>query len=139
MQSVNVATARRRSPSEMDIAFDEILLSGRMKREDEIAALVEEAVDVGHYRALPAASERELFQELFARFACWAQRSRLSALPASGHTVAFYLMELRLNGVPLEKIASTAAAIKFTHEMARQYLDWAPISAALDFAVAEDE
>jgi hypothetical protein len=121
----------------MNITFDEILLSGRTKREDQIAALVEEAVDVDHYRTMPPVADRELFQRLFSRFADWAQRSGLSALPASGHTVAFYIMELKLNDASQDEIGSTVLAIKFTHEMARQYLDWAPINAALDFAVSD--
>ena len=123
----------------MDVVFDEILLSGRMKREDEIASLVETAVDVVPYRSLPSEDDREQYQRAFARFADWAQRSGLSALPASGHTVAFYLMELHLNGVPIDAIAITAAAMKFTHEMARQFLDWAPINAALDFCVVDGQ
>jgi hypothetical protein len=119
------------------LALDEVLLSGRMKREDEIAALVEEAVDVDPYRQMPPISEREEYQRAFARFADWAQRSGLCALPAAGHTVAFYLMEQSLNGASLDEIGTTAAAIKFTHEMARQYLDWAPVGAALDFCVKD--
>jgi hypothetical protein len=137
MQNANVASAQRKL-SDMDATFDEILLGGRMKREDEIAALVEEAVDVSLHRHMPSPGARELHQRSFSRFADWAQRSRLSALPASGHTVAFYLMEMHLNDHALSEIAATADAIRFTHEMARQYLDWAPISAALDFVVADD-
>jgi hypothetical protein len=121
----------------MDITFDEILLSARMAREDEIAALVEEAVDIDPYRSMPRPDDRELFRKIFGRFADWAQRSGLSALPASGHTVAFYLMEMRLIGAGPNDIAAAADAIRFTHEMARQYLDWAPIHAALDFAIQE--
>jgi hypothetical protein len=32
-------------------------------------------------------------------------------------------------------VADAAAGIAYAHRMAKQYLDWAPIDAALDYAI----
>jgi hypothetical protein len=115
--------------------------SERIAREAAIAAHIEKTVDVGFERiqSLPAEAECELFQEEFEKFAAFASSCGVSALPATGHTVALYMIDLLFNGASLDAIADAVAGIKFAHEMARQYLDWAPIDAALEFAMQEKE
>ena len=108
-------------------------------REVIIGRYVEETVDVDseRVRSLPSEAECELFEEEFGRFCSFANDLGVGALPATGHTVAFYLLDLLLNGVSMDEIAAAAAAIKHAHEMARRYLDLAPIQAALEFAIKE--
>jgi hypothetical protein len=54
---------------------------------------------------------------------------------ACGHVAAAYLLDLVLDGAPLDKVADAAAGIAYAHRMSKQYLDWAPIDAALDYAI----
>jgi hypothetical protein len=58
-----------------------------------------------------------------------------SALPASGHVAAFWLLDLLANGATLDEVATAAAGIKLAHDTTQTFLDWAPIQAALDFAI----
>jgi hypothetical protein len=111
----------------------------RLARENAIARHIEEIVDVDseRVRSLPSEAECELFEEEFKKFAAFADDCGVGALPATGHTVAFYLMELLASGASLNDIADATAGIKHVHEMAQQYLDWAPIHAALEFAIQE--
>ena len=109
---------------------------GWLTRERVIVDQIEEMLPVEY--DLPPESDRELYEAEFEKFEEWADRQGLLSLPASGHVVAAYLMDLVLmSEASLDDIATAAAAIKFSHEMARQYLDWAPIHAALDFAIEE--
>jgi hypothetical protein len=108
---------------------------GWLEKEEIIAEQIEDMLDVEH--ELPSESDRKLFAREFSKFAHWSDEQGLRSLPASGHVAAAYLLDLHFAGGSLNEIADAAAAIKSAHEASRQYLDWAPISAALDFAIEE--
>jgi hypothetical protein len=106
---------------------------GWLEKENIIRGQIEQMLEVKY--GLPAEADRERFAAEFRNFARWADEQGLRSLPASGHVAAAYLVDLMFGGASLDKIADATAAIRFAHEMTRQYLDWAPIHAALDFAV----
>jgi hypothetical protein len=108
---------------------------GWLARENLIVDHIEEMLDVG--RELPSEADRELFTAEFGKFARWAAEQGLRPLPALGHVVAAYVLDLLFDGASLDDIADAVAGIKFAHEMGREYLDWAPIDAALEFAIQE--
>ena len=105
-------------------------------REAHVARHVEDVIDVEseRERALPSKAGCKLFKAEFERFAAFARELGLGALPATGHTVAFYILDLLANGASLDEIATAIAAVEHAHEMAQKYLDWMPIAAALEFA-----
>jgi hypothetical protein len=109
---------------------------GWLEKENIIVGQIEQILKVEY--ELPSESDRALFAVEFEKFAQWADEQGLRSLPACGHVAAAYLLDLLFGGESLDEIAASVAAIKFAHEMARQYLDWAPISAALDFCDQEN-
>ena len=106
-----------------------------LEKEAIIAEQIEDMLDVEY--DLPSATDQKLFAALFDRFADWADSQGLKSLPASGHVVAAYILDLHFDGASAQSIADAVASIKLAHEMAREYLDWAPIHAALDFVTEE--
>jgi hypothetical protein len=84
---------------------------------------------------LPAETDRVRYAAAFAKFEQWADAQGLRSLPASGYVVAAHLLDLLFAGAALDVIATSAAAIKFHHEKAQEYLHWPPVRAALDFAL----
>jgi hypothetical protein len=106
-----------------------------LRRESIIVKEIESLLEVKY--DLPPASDRDLFAVEFSRFSCWADEQGLRPLPALGHVVAAYVLDLLFNGASLDEIADAVAGIKFAHEMGREYLDWAPIDAALEFSIQE--
>jgi hypothetical protein len=79
--------------------------------------------------------EALLLESEFADFEAWCDCQGLRALPANAHIAAAYLIDLVHDGATLDKIADAAAAISYAHNRTREYLDWAPINAALDYAI----
>jgi hypothetical protein len=108
---------------------------GWLQKEAIIAEQIEDMLEVEY--DLPSDSDRKLFAREFGKFAQWTDEQGLRSLPASGHVAAAYLLDLHFAGCSLNDIADAAAAINFAHGASRQYLDWAPINAALDFAVTD--
>jgi hypothetical protein len=108
-------------------------LFGLLVRENIIVDEIEDLLEVKY--DLPSASDRELFAVEFNKFSRWADEQGLRPLPALGHVVAAYVLDLLFDDASLNDIADAVAGIKFAHEMGREYLDWAPIDAALEFAV----
>src|SRR5262249_3146442 len=102
-------------------------------REAAIMRHVEETLMIE--REMPSDEEAELLTQEYGRFAFFARSIGARPVPASGHVAAFWLLTLVHDGASLDEIATAAYAIKFAHDMQREYLDWAPIDAALDFAV----
>ena len=105
----------------------------RAEREAAVMRHIEDALIVR--RDLPPDAECQFLASEFARFAAFARHMDVSPLPASGHVVAFWLMDLIARDATLDEIATSAFAIKFAHDTTRNFLDWAPINAALDFAI----
>jgi hypothetical protein len=110
-------------------------LFGFLTRENMIVQEIEDLLEVKY--DLPSADERELFLVEFNKFVRWADEQGLCPLPALGHVVAAYALDLLFDGASLDDIANAVAGIKFAHEMGREYLDWAPIDAALEFAIQQ--
>jgi hypothetical protein len=110
-------------------------LFGLRARENIIVEEIEDLLEVKY--DLPSADDRELFVVEFNKFFRWADEQGLCSLPALGHAVAAYVLDLLFDGASLDDIADAVAGIKFAHEMGREYLDWAPIDAALEFAMQE--
>ena len=81
----------------------------------------------------PSVALHEVLEAEFADFESWCDCQGLRALPTNGYIAAAYLIDLAHAGETLDKIADATAAISYAHNMARQYLDWAPINAALDY------
>src|SRR5262245_36971286 len=108
-----------------------------LQKERIIADEIEDMLQVQY--DLPSLADRELFVVEFNKFADWAESQGLLFLPASGHVVAAYVLDRLFDDASLNDIADAVGAVKFAHEMARQYLDWAPIDAALEFAIQEKE
>jgi hypothetical protein len=77
------------------------------------------------------AREQNVFAEEFRQFANWASQCGVRSLPASGHVVAFYLMDLQTDGALTGDIERAADAIEAVHETSGNYLDTRPIAAAL--------
>jgi hypothetical protein len=115
--------------------------SNRFALEAAIARHVEQAVDVDSERIqfLPSEATCELFEQEFERFAAFADGLGVSALPANGHTAAFYLLDMLANDASLDEIATAAAAIRYAHTMGQRYVEWLPIAAALEFAITQTE
>jgi hypothetical protein len=115
----------------------EVLGLGWLAKEHIITGQIEQMLKVEY--ELPSEADRELFAVELKKFSEWANEQGLRSLPASGHVAAAYLVDLVLGGASLDKVAAAAAAIKFAHEMACQFLDWAPIQAALDFCCEHNQ
>jgi hypothetical protein len=107
----------------------------RIGRETFIMEYIEDLLCI--QRECHADDERMALSTEFERFAAFARSIHVPSLPATGHAVAFWLLELLANGASLDAIAAAAHAIKHAHEVTRNYLDWTPIAAALDFAIEE--
>jgi hypothetical protein len=120
-----------RQPSDGALAA----LFGLFAREEIVVQEIEDLLEVKY--DLPSASDRELFVVEFNKFVRWADEQGVCPLPALGHVVAAYALDLLFDGASLDDIADAVAGIKFSHEMGRKYLDWAPIDAALEFAIQE--
>jgi hypothetical protein len=84
---------------------------------------------------IPSISEQRLLEAEFCQFEDWCDAQGLRSLPACGHVAAAYIVDLVLDGASIDKVADAAAGIAYAHRMAKQYLDWAPIDAALDYAI----
>jgi hypothetical protein len=110
-----------------------LALFGLIARENIIVQEVEDFLEVKY--DLPSSSDRERFAAEFNKFSRWADEQGLRPLPALGHVVAAYVLDLLFDDASLNDIGDAVAGIKFAHEMGRKYLDWAPIDAALEFAV----
>jgi hypothetical protein len=128
MSTIDVAACRL-SDGPFDARF------GLLVRENIIVEEIEGLLEVKY--DLPAASDRELFAVEFEKFSRWADKQGLRPLPALGHVVAAYVLDLLFDDASPNDIGDAVAGIKFAHEMARQYLDWAPIDAALEFVIQE--
>ena len=111
----------------------------RPVRENAIMRHVESVIDVGLERLsmLPDARTCARYEEEFRRFADFAMALDVGRLPARGHTVALYLLDRLDNGARPDELATAVAGIAHAHTMAERYLDWAPIRAALDFAIRD--
>jgi hypothetical protein len=75
--------------------------------------------------------DRAEFADEFCRFANWASQCGVRSLPASGHVVGFYLLDLQTDGALAGDIEKAADAIVAIHEGSGNYLDLRPIAAAL--------
>jgi hypothetical protein len=75
--------------------------------------------------------ERGEFAEEFRHFESWARECGVRSLPASGHVVGFYLLDLQTDGALVGDIERAADAIVAVHEASGNYLDVRPIAAAL--------
>jgi hypothetical protein len=104
----------------------------QLEKESVIVGQIEQMLKVRYI--LPSETERERFALEFKKFAQWADKQGLGFLPASGHVVAAFLLDIISAGAASEDVEHAAAGIVFAHELARQYLDLAPIRAALDVA-----
>jgi hypothetical protein len=111
----------------------------RLARENAIMRYVESVIDVGLERALalPDPWDCARYEEEFRRFADFARKLNVGSLQASGHTVGLYVLDRLAYGARLDELANAVAGIAHAHEMAERYLDWAPIRAALDFAIKD--
>jgi hypothetical protein len=78
-----------------------------------------------------SAREREEFADEFCRFANWASGCGVRSLPASGHVVGFYLLDLQTDSALTGDIERMADAIVAVHSASGNYLDLRPIEAAL--------
>jgi hypothetical protein len=101
------------------------------EKEAIIANQIEAALPV-RYR-LQCEADQRLFAALFAHFQRWCVEQGLRDLPASGFVVAAYLLDLHFAGAGEQAAGDAIAAIEHAHDCAQQWLDWAPIHAALDF------
>src|SRR5215472_2173654 len=113
--------------------------TARLARENAIKRHVESTVDVWAERALPDRTRCAKYEKEFLRFRAFAKAIDVGSLPASGHTVALYLLDRLANGAQPGELANAAAAVAHVHAMAERYLDWAPIHAALNFATKDAE
>jgi hypothetical protein len=101
------------------------------EKEAIIANEIEAALPM-RYR-LPCEADQRLFVALFGHFQRWCAEQGLRDLPASGFVVAAYLLDLHFAGTGDQAIGDAVAAIEYAHACAQQWLDWAPINAALAF------
>jgi hypothetical protein len=84
---------------------------------------------------LPPLEVRTQYEREFEKFARWCDAQGLQVTPASGgHVAAAYLLDCVFDGAPVTEVEIAAQAIQYAHELARQFLDLAPIRAALAFA-----
>lgn len=108
--------------------------------EQEITATVNRIladwIEVEHRKAWPEPAELEFYREAYRHFAEWAESYGLR-LPATGHAVAAYLLELAADGVPVTDLARLADAIAFHYSLDRAYLDPEPINAAIALLAAQ--
>src|SRR5262249_29325250 len=113
--------------------------TARLAHENAIMRYVESVVDVWAERSLVLPDPRRCaeYEEEFLCFRTFAKAINVGSLPASGHTVALYLLDRLYHGAHPDELASAAAAVAHAHEMAERYLDWAPIHAALNFAIKD--
>jgi hypothetical protein len=107
--------------------------SDRRAREAAIVRYIESTVDVDRQRvlSLPSRSVCDLYERENNKFLSFVDRIG-SVLP-SGHVVALYIIDMFDRGASLNEIATAVEAIGYMFEMAKIYLDWLPIHAALDF------
>jgi hypothetical protein len=113
--------------------------TARPARENAIMRHVESVIDVGLERSLvlPDPWDCARYEEEFRRFADFAMALDVGFLPASGHTVALYLLDRLANGARPDELATAAAGIAHAHTMAACHLEWTPIHAALNFATKD--
>jgi hypothetical protein len=111
-------------------------MSDQLACEAAIVCQIERVMDVNRRRIqiLPSRARCDAFYVENTRFADFAERIGVRVLPASGHIVAFYIIDLLDRGVSLDEIETAVEAIRYMHVMTHQYLDWLPIQAALEFA-----
>jgi hypothetical protein len=111
----------------------------RFVREEAIVRHIERLVDVNRERilSLPSRERCDLFETENERFADFAHRIGVRVLPANGHTVAFFVLDLFDRGASRDEIETAVEAIHYMHQMTHCYLDWLPIHAALEFVKAQ--
>jgi hypothetical protein len=111
----------------------------RLARENAIMRHVESVIDVGLERSLVLPDPRDCarYEEEFRRFADFAMALDVGFLPASGHTVALYLLDRLANGARPGELATVAAGVAHAHTMAACHLEWTPIHAALNFSLKD--
>jgi hypothetical protein len=100
-------------------------------KEGVLIGQIESLLRVRYY--LPP--EREVYALKFKGFGGWCEQQGLRALPASGHVAAAYLLDLHFGGASLDEIETAGKAILYAHEMAQQFIDDAPMRAAVVFAM----
>jgi hypothetical protein len=106
-------------------------------KEGVIAGQIETLLRVRYY--LPPIEVRAEYEIAFKNFAQWADAQGLQALPASGHVAAAYLLDLVFAGKAFDEVKIVAEALFFAHELAQQYIDIAPMRAALIFAMRGEQ
>jgi hypothetical protein len=107
-------------------------------REDELGQFVEhllgEILEDEHVRTRPDDVTWQLYLKEFREFTAWAGELGIGSLPATGQTVALYLVNSRINhDTTHAALKLTAKAIEFVHEVDRKFLDRLPIAAALEW------
>jgi hypothetical protein len=78
----------------------------------------------------------QVYRECYSDFAAWARSYRLR-LSSGGIIVAGYLLELAAEGATLSELQTVADGIAYHYSLRRQYLDPAPIDAALALIEAQ--
>jgi hypothetical protein len=103
--------------------------------ESSVKAVLAPWIEAEHARTWPKHQLR-FYAEEFGRFAGWAHSCGLT-LPANGHIIAAYLLEMVADGATLRQLERSADAIAFHYATHRTYLDPQPISAALALVAAQ--
>src|SRR5262245_9254237 len=92
-----------------------------LPNEIEIVAQVERILNVDAY--YPSAQARAQFACEFDSFARWCEEQDLRPLPACGHVVAAWLLDLIYAGASEREVWCAAAGLRFMHDSARQWLN----------------
>jgi hypothetical protein len=100
------------------------MMSAEMKA-GVLTGQVEHLLRVRYY--LPPQEVRAQYEREFKKFAKWCDTHGLQVMPASGHVVAAYLLDLVFDGKSPDEILQAATSIAFAHELAQHFLDLAPI------------
>jgi hypothetical protein len=84
----------------------------------------------------PSPDVLQVYRECYSDFTEWARDYRLR-LSSGGIIVAGYLLELAAEGTTLAQLHTVADGIAYHYSLKRQYLDHAPINAALALIEAQ--
>jgi hypothetical protein len=107
--------------------------------EDDLEVSLQSFLNAERGRGWPSDAQHVRIKQDFRRFAEWARRSGVGVLPASAYSVARYLIEMAQHGASREVFERTANAVLFVHYAAEQFIDHAPILAALAYLDGKQE
>jgi hypothetical protein len=107
------------------------MMNAQMK-EGVLIGQIEQMLRVRYY--LPPLEVRSQYEREFKKFAQWCDVQGLQPMPTNGHVVAAFLLDLVFDGKSPDEIMQAANAVAYAHELAQQYLDLAPMRAAIVYA-----